>query len=129
MAQKSQPMEFLAGKRGATMAPSAEKPTATTASSAHCSKTGAPGSATRLQTSRNSPSAARARETAHMYQASQAASLELIPAASYCKMDNRLAFDEKVSVVVCDASFISIPYPLYLSKVDSKNQDIGRKTT
>src|SRR5829696_7756545 len=113
MAQKSQPMGFLAGKRGATMAPSVEKPTATKASSAHCSKTGRPGSATRLRARRNSPSAARARETAHMYQASQAAPLELIPAASYCKMDNRLAFDEKVSVVVCAASFISVSYPPY----------------
>src|SRR5918997_1317450 len=113
MAQKSQPMGFLTGKRGATMAPSVEKLTATTASSAHWSKTGAPGSATRLQTRRNSPSAAKSRESAHMYQASQVASLERIPAASYCRMDNRLAFAEKVSVVVCAASFISVPYPLY----------------
>jgi hypothetical protein len=43
-------------------------------------------------------------------------------------MDNRVAFDEKVFVVVCAASFISIPYPLYLSKVGSRNQDIGRRT-
>ena len=44
-------------------------------------------------------------------------------------MDNLLDFEEKDFVVDCGASFISIPYPLYLSKVDSKNQDIGRKTT
>jgi len=48
-----------------------------------------------------------------MYQASQAAPLELIPAASCRKRDDRLAFDEKVSVVVCDASFISVSYPPY----------------
>jgi hypothetical protein len=56
-----------------------------------------------------------------MYQASQAASLELIPAASCRKSDNRLVFDEKVSVVVCAASFISVSYPPYLSKVGSRN--------
>jgi hypothetical protein len=44
-------------------------------------------------------------------------------------MDDRLAFDEMVSVVVCAASFISIPYPLYLSKVGSRNQDVGRRAT
>src|SRR5215217_2473576 len=113
MVQKSQPMGFLAGKRGATMAPSVEKPTATTASSAHCSKTGAPGSATRLRARRNSPSAARARETAHMYQASQAAPLELIPAASCRKRDDRLAFDEEVLRVVLGASFIPVSHPPY----------------
>jgi hypothetical protein len=71
-------MGFLGGKRGATMAPSVEKPTAITASSAHCAKTGTPGRASRLRTNRSSPPAARAKETAHMYQDSQAASLGLL---------------------------------------------------
>src|ERR687896_2417843 len=74
-AQNSQPMGFLAGKRGATTAPRVEKPTAMTASSAHSSKTGAPGSASRLRTNRSSPVAARAKETAHKDHESHAAPL------------------------------------------------------
>src|SRR5215218_1258854 len=75
-------MGFWGGKRGATMAPSVEKPTAITASSAHSSKTGTPGSAARLRTNRSSPAAASATETAHMYHDSHAASLGLLPLLS-----------------------------------------------
>jgi hypothetical protein len=63
-----------------------------------------------------------------MYQASQVASLGRIPAASFSKMDNRLVFDEKVSVVASGVSFISIPYPLSSSKAGSGEHDIGRRT-
>src|SRR5215218_9804228 len=72
-------MELLWGKRGATAAPSVEKPTAITASSAHWAKTGTPGRACWLRTNRSSPAAARARETAHMHHDSQAALLGLLP--------------------------------------------------
>jgi hypothetical protein len=43
MEQKSQPMGLREGKRGATTAPTAEKLTATTASSTHSPNTGTPG--------------------------------------------------------------------------------------
>src|ERR687894_3110715 len=81
-AQNSQPLGLRAGKRGATRAPSPEKPTATTASSAHSSTTGAPGSASRLRTNRSSPVAARAKETAHKDHESHAASLVPLPLVS-----------------------------------------------
>jgi hypothetical protein len=70
-------MAFFGGKRGATTAPSVEKPTAMTASSAHCSKSGTPGRASRLMTNNSSPAAARTRDTAHEVQASQVAARAL----------------------------------------------------
>ena len=60
------------------MAPSVEKPTAMTASSAHCAKRGMPGRASRLMTNKSSPAVASVKETAHMYHDSQTASLGLL---------------------------------------------------
>src|SRR5215211_1493085 len=109
MAQKSQPMGFLAGKRGATMAPSIEKPTATTVSSAHCSKTGTPG-CSRLTSRRTSPRPAKAKERKHMYQASQTASRGLSTAASLRKSCGRLFLDGNDAPLVSTVSFICASY-------------------
>jgi hypothetical protein len=94
MAQKSQAMGFLGGKRGATTAPSVEKPTATTASSAHCSKTGMLRYASRLRTNNSNPSAVSTKETAHIYQASHPASLWLSKVASWRKVGDRSTLNE-----------------------------------
>src|SRR3954467_8585078 len=95
-------MGLREGKRGATMAPTVEKPTAITEFSTHSSNTGTPRCAW-LKASNRMPSAVSAKETAHVYQASQVASLRLIlegprPALGACS-----AFGE-VLLAPCGAS-------------------------
>ena len=81
MAQKSQPMGLLEGKRWATTAPTAEKPTAITASSTQCEKTGTPGGSSRPRAARTNPSAASARPRALADRAAHAAARGFIATA------------------------------------------------
>jgi hypothetical protein len=74
------------------MAPSVEKPTAITASSAHSSKTGTLARASLLRTNRSNPTVASAKETAHTLHESQAALFGLLPPLSRAVSNRRVPF-------------------------------------